>query len=403
MTLSVERVPIESLTPHSKNARQGDVGALAESLQSHGQYKPLVVQREGRVILAGNHTMLAAKALGWSEIDVVWADVDDDEGLRILLQDNRASDLATYDQSALAALLTDMAQQTEAGLAGTGFDGDALDQLLSDLASPALGSAFDPGPSGRPPVPETQDGDLWALGQHRLLCGDSLEPSVVAQALDGRKIDVVFTDPPYGVNVTGKGGRAIAGDISFTAIPLMFETLPDVLGTGAWVYVCGGQSNMPLYSRLFERYFRQLPRVVIWDKGRTAVLRHNGYHSCYEMIYWTFLEGGGNRWFAPRDSDHADDIWRIPLDSNSEREHVTQKPVALAFRAIGNSCPPGGLVFDPFAGVGCTLLGAEAADRASVSIEIDPGYCDVICRRFQSLTGVKPTRDGEPHDFLAEN
>lgn len=144
---TMERVPVASLSPHPNNPRQGDVGAICQSLKSHGQYRPIVVHGSTRHILAGNHTWKAAVALGWSEIDAVIIDCDDDQAQRILLVDNRSGDIASYDDNALADLLTELVQ-TPLGLDGTGFDGDALDELLADLnrvedvqgdAAPSLG------------------------------------------------------------------------------------------------------------------------------------------------------------------------------------------------------------------------------------------------------------------------
>jgi ParB-like chromosome segregation protein Spo0J len=128
-------VPLADLTPHPRNVRSGDVGAISQSLEAHGQYRPIIVQTGTKHILAGNHTYKAAKALGWQTIAVTWLDVDDDEALRILLVDNRSNDLATYDDHGLADLLTDL-MATEQQLAGTGYDPSDLDQLLADLAEP---------------------------------------------------------------------------------------------------------------------------------------------------------------------------------------------------------------------------------------------------------------------------
>ena len=132
MRLSIQQTPIDNIHPHPRNVRQGDVGAIAESLRAHGQYRPIVVQKSSGDILAGNHTWKAAKALGWTQVDVTFVDVDDDEAARILLIDNRANDLATYDDEGLAELLQELAA-SELSLEGTGFDGDDLDDLLFKL------------------------------------------------------------------------------------------------------------------------------------------------------------------------------------------------------------------------------------------------------------------------------
>lgn len=202
----VVSVPVDTLIPHPRNARMGDIGAIVESIRAHGLYRPLVVQRSTNTVLAGNHTLAAVKALEWTEVPVQYVDVTDDEGLRILLVDNRTNDLASYDDAALAELLTDLATASEAALAGTGFTGDDLDQLLRDLESsvefPPTGmtakdEAPDTPPSPLPENPVTQRGDLWVIGGHQVLCGDSRDADDVARVLDGASIAVSVTSPPY--------------------------------------------------------------------------------------------------------------------------------------------------------------------------------------------------------------
>jgi len=195
--------------------------------------------------------------------------------------------------------------------------------------------------------------------------------------------------------VSGKGGKAIEGDLSFTAIPLFFDMLDRTLAAKCWVYICGGQSNMALYSRMFERYFRELPRLIIWDKGKVAVLRANGYHSCFEIVYYTFRGGSGGWWFSGRTSDEADDIWRQSVEHGANRLHPTQKPVEVPLRAIANTCPEDGLIWEPFAGSGSTLIAAQMAERSCFAMEIAPEYCDVILTRWEKFTGLKAVLDVE--------
>lgn len=140
-----ELVTVADLVPHPQNPRMGDVGAIVESIRANGFYAPLVVQRSTRHVLAGNHRLLAARQVGLTEVPVVWVDVDDDRALRILLADNRTADLATYDDVNLAALLVDLAQQTEAALAGTGWSGDDLDRMIADLTAAADVTLGEPG------------------------------------------------------------------------------------------------------------------------------------------------------------------------------------------------------------------------------------------------------------------
>lgn len=356
-----------------------------------GAARSIVIDDQG-VVLAGNATLQAAKKAGIEKLQIV--DVDGDtvvavrrsnltkrQKTRLALADNRAAELAEWDGVQLGEL---RAEDPDI-LKGLFTEGEQ--KRLIKFDDTRVVPAVDDLPAKR--TTAIKEGDRFKLGRHLIICGDSTRIEVVEKVLQGRKVDCVFTDPPYGVNVTGAGGDAIAGDISFTAIPLMFDVLSGILNKGAWVYVCGGMSNMPLYGRLFERYFRQLPRVIVWDKGTVAVMRRHGYHSCFEFVYYTFLEGGGHHWYSPRTGEHADDIWRETVEHGAERQHTTQKPVSIPRRAIENTCPPKGLVFEPFSGSGSTLLACEQSDRTCAAVEIDPQYVQVAIDRWEALTGLK--------------
>jgi ParB-like chromosome segregation protein Spo0J len=182
-----EMVPLATLKPHPRNPRQGDVGAIVESIQANQFYGALVVQRSTRHILAGNHRLIAAKQAGMTELPVLWVDCDDDRALRILLADNRTNDLADYNPDALAVLLKELAETPDA-LTGTGYDGDALDELLADLAPPASDVDAEPQIDKAEELRKkwgTEPGQLWTLGDHRLLCGDSTKAEDVARVMGG--------------------------------------------------------------------------------------------------------------------------------------------------------------------------------------------------------------------------
>jgi DNA modification methylase len=212
--------------------------------------------------------------------------------------------------------------------------------------------------------------------------------------MNGEKADVVFTDPPYGVNIQGsKSGRPtmIAGDLTQTAIPFSFDLAVTIATKDdARLYFCGGEVNLYLYQKLFEKHCRQLPKHLIWKKN-AFTMKPNGYHYQYEIIFHGYKSGGGSleKWYGARTEEAASDVWQISRDSSSDYEHPTQKPVALPARAIGNSCPPSGLVFEPFGGSGSTFLAAEQLKRRCFGLEISPQYCDVIVKRWENLTGKK--------------
>jgi DNA modification methylase len=161
------------------------------------------------------------------------------------------------------------------------------------------------------------------------------------------------------------------------------------LAKKAWVYFCGGWTNISLYAKMFEYYLRLVPRVIVWDK-QSMTMRHNGYHSSYEFIFVGYTEGAGDVWFGSRAGEAATDVWRIAKPTNNERQHLTEKPVELPERAMGNSCPPNGIVWDPFLGSGTTLIACERLCRRCRAIEISPAYCAVSIQRWVDMTGGEP-------------
>lgn len=236
---------------------------------------------------------------------------------------------------------------------------------------------------------------------HRLLCGDSTKDEDVKTLMGEELADMVFTDPPYGVNIKGgKNNSTIAGDITQTAIPFSFE-LAVRLATkkDARLYFCGGEGNIGLYSKLYERYCRQLPRHLIWVKNG-FVMKPNGYHNQYEIIFHGYKPGGGglNKWFAGRTEDEASDVWQIKRDPSSSYVHPTQKPIELPSRAINNSSPEGGLIYEPFCGSGSTLIAAHQLGRVCYAVELDPYYCTVIIDRMLKLDPELTVKiNGEEH------
>jgi ParB/Sulfiredoxin domain len=194
--LETRTVSIRRLKPYPNNPRRGDISALKQSLQKNGQYKPIVVNRRTMEVLAGNQTLRAAQELGWARLAVTFVDCDEEQARRIVLADNRTADLASYETEALVDLLQEVSD-----LEGTGYDQDALDQLLDELApAPLLDDEVPP----LPPKPRTRPGDLYQLGPHRLLCGDARDHSAYKRLLGDSGADILWTDPPYGVSYEGK-------------------------------------------------------------------------------------------------------------------------------------------------------------------------------------------------------
>lgn len=417
----VSVVPLDSLTPYRTNPRIGNVEAIAESLKVNGQFRPLVVWGEYREILAGNHTWKAAKLLGWSEIAVVYVwELTEDDAAKIVLADNRYSDLATYDDAALAGLLAQVGD-----LAGTGYTEADVDALLGSLtASDDPTALTDPDDVPEAPeAPQSRLGDVWALGPHRLLVGDStgdLEP-----LMQGDLADLVLTDPPYNVAVQGgtKDKLTIENDkmanVDFRALlDGAMTSMAEHSKAGAGFYVFHSDSERVNFQQALEQAGWLVKQNLIWVKN-SLVLSRQDYHWQHEPILYGWLAGAAHSWETDRKQatviDEQQDFSKmtkadlvalledIYVKSDAVRydrptrslDHPTMKPVGLIAYLLGNSTQPGDIVLDPFGGSGSTLIACHQTKRIARLVELDPKYADVILRRYMEHTGVTPTnQDG---------
>lgn len=399
----VRDIPIASLQRFPGNARRGNVAEIRASVRRLGQYRTIVVRDTGSdlVILAGNHTADALAAEGHENARCEVITCTDDEARRVNLADNKLAEMGGYDDASLAELLTSL----DGDYDGTGWEPEDLTALLgTGDPEPSLG---DTDPDDVPELPvevTTALGDLYRLGDHLLLCGNSTKREDVARLLGDERPDIMVTDPPYGVMFGGdKSKRAISGDLSQAVIPISFAVAIDHLADDARVYLFGGSGNWQMYASLFDHHLRMQVHPIVWAK-ESFVLRPNNYHSQFEMVYfgWKGKGGGPDCWFGDRKSS---DLWAVSRrEADTEKVHPTQKPVEVCAIPIRNSAPPGGLVYEPFGGSGSTLIAAHMLGRRARVIEFDPLFCDVILRRFARFTGIKPERvlpDGttEPVSF----
>ena len=392
----LRRVPANELRPNPKNWRthpEKQLNAIRGVLAEVG-FAGAELAREledGTLELIDGHAR--AEVAGTAEVPVLVLDVNEAEANKILATFDPIGAMADSDAAKLDAVLRDVETANE-----------DLSQMIADLANEAglylddVASEIEEDEIPEPPAePITKPGDLWVLGRHRLLCGDSTREDDVRKLMNGEKADMVFTDPPYGVNIKGgnKGNKTIAGDLTQTAIPFSFDIAVSVATKDdARLYFCGSEGNICLYQKLFEKFCRQLPRHLIWVKNGFS-MKPNGYHNQYEIIFHGYKEGGGSlkKWFGERTEDAASDVWKISRDSSSTYLHPTQKPIALPTRAITNSCPKDGLIFEPFGGSGSTLMAAHETGRKCFALEFLPEFCDVIVERWQNLTGEKAKRE----------
>ncbi|MFE9812425.1 DNA methyltransferase [Streptomyces sp. NPDC005548] len=404
-------IPLDELTPFPGNAKRGDVDAIRASLRRNGQYRGLVVREipDGPlIVLAGNHTLQALTAEGaqTARCDIVLC--DDPTARRINLVDNKAAELGTYDNDALAELLSYM----DGDLEGTGYTQDDVDALLDYPEDPE--TLTDPDDVPDPPDDSvSKPGDIWHLGPHRVLCGDSTDITAVEAMLNGDRADCMWTDPPYGVDYVGKTKDALtiqndgAADLP-ELLAGAFATATAALKPGAPVYIAHAPGPLSLdFAQAFLNAGWLLRQNLIWVKD-AMVLGRSDYHYRHEPIMYGFtdpdpgsgrLGRGGDRWFG----DNAQtSVLEVPKPPRSE-DHPTMKPVELVTRCLTNSCRPGGMVYEPFGGSGTTLIAAHATRRIARLVELDPRYVDVICRRYQQHTGTQPVLEstGEAHDFTA--
>lgn len=405
--LAVLDLPLAVLTEYPGNPRRGDVDAIAESLREHGQYRAIIVRatdaehpEAGGVILAGNHTYKGAALLNWPTIRCEVIDCDDITAAKIVAVDNRAADLGGYDDRLLAELLGGMDD-----LIGTGYDDDDLAALLTGICGDTPPIADDPDDhEPTPPAePFCKTGDLWLLGDHRLTVGDSTSTDVWAALLDGRQADLVWTDPPYGVAYVGKTKDALTIDNDALDPAALARFLGAVFtlalnntrGGACW-YVASPPGPLSIQFAAALDKLGVLRQGLVWVKDQ-FVLGRSDYHYRHEPIWYGWTPGAAHHATADRTQDSVHEVAR----PKRSIDHPTMKPVELISRHIANSSRPGELVVDPFAGSGSTLLAAHDTARVAAVVEMDPRYADVICRRWQELTGDEPVLEstGEPHDF----
>jgi site-specific DNA-methyltransferase (adenine-specific) len=411
-TLQDLAVPLDTLRPYARNPRRGDVATIVESLRANGQYRPIVVRSSTREVLAGNHTLAAARELGWSEIAATFVDVDDEQAARIVLVDNRANDVAGYDEAELAELLRGLPD-----LEGTGYDQAALDALVYGLEqAPAQA------PDGIDELPDAQPiarlGDVFVLGPHRVVCGDATDPEAVAALMVRERAQAMWTDPPYGVEYVGKTRDAlrIVNDGSDGLEQLLTDAWPSALAAlepGSPVYVAHSDTRRVTFETTLTGAGFLIRQNLIWVKD-VLVLGHSDYQyrhepilaaevPSHEPVLYGFagakpgrLGRGGPWWFGP---NSATTVFEVPKPPRNA-VHPTMKPVQLICDMLANSVRPGWRVLDLFGGSGSTLMACEVHGAAARLVELDPRFVDVICARWQKHTGQLPLRDGVPCDFL---
>ena len=389
--MSVELRPLDAVRPYANNPRQNDdaVEAVAESIRRFGFRQPIVVDQDG-VIVAGHTRFRAAQRLGLATVPVhVATDLTPDEVRAYRLADNKTAELASWDDAMLSIELDAL---RGAGIDWTllGFDEEELAKLLAPAGTEGL---TDPDAVPEKPAdPITKPGDLWLLGKHRLFCGDSTSGPDVARLLDGAVPALMVTDPPYGVEYDPEwrmdagltGNTARMGKVMNDDRADWTEAWKLFPGDVAYVYHAGVFASTVQQS--LERAGFAIRAQIIWAKDRLALSRGD-YHWQHEPCWYAVREGGkGHR----TDDRTQTTLWSIPARDDAGHGHGTQKPVECMERPVRNHLAD--TVYEPFAGSGTTVIACERTGRTCMAMELDPGYCDVVVRRWEEFTGRKAER-----------
>jgi site-specific DNA-methyltransferase (adenine-specific) len=387
MTLKIESLPIDKLKFDPTNARKHsnvNLSAIAESLKQFGQRKPIVITTEN-VIVAGNGTVEAARLLGLTDVDVVRVPKDwsADQVKAFALADNRTAELAEWNPEVLSAQLLELGE--------AGFNVEALGFEVTVVKS--LADVVEDDVPDVPGEAVTQPGDVWVLGNHRLICGDSTREETYDLLLGGELADLIVTDPPYGVNYEGGQNKKKREKLASDDVDIFTEAMPWLFTyshphAALYLWYASGKGHYAYNAVRSNGY--EVRAQIVWHKLKA----HYGafmsqYMPKHEPSLYCFKSGQSAQWFGPTNEVT---VWEYDQPSRNEH-HPTEKPVTLFARAISNSSKPGDIVLDAFGGSGTLIMACEQLDRSARVIELDPKYCDVIVKRWESVTKKKAVLD----------
>ncbi len=393
--LTVETWPVDRLIPYARNPRKNDavVDKMTAAIKEFGFRIPIVARSDGSII-DGHLRLKAAQRLGMTEVPVALADDLSEAQIKAFrLLANRSVAWAEWDNELLALELKDL-QEAGYDLGLTGFDGSELKNILEDSSA---GLTDEDAVPEAPADPVTKPGDIYVLGNHRLLCGDSTVLANVEKVLDGALADMVFTDPPYNVNyantakdkMRGKNRAILNDDLGEGFEKFLYDACVNILTVckGA-IYVCMSSSELHTLQKAFVEAGGKWSTFVIWAKN-TFTLGRADYQRQYEPILYGWKQGTDHFWCGARDQG---DVWFVNKPRVNDL-HPTMKPVELVERAVQNSSKSRDIVLDCFGGSGTTLIACEKNGRQARLIELDPKYCDVIVKRWEEFTGKTAVRN----------
>lgn len=404
----IKRKKVDALIPYARNARthsDEQVAQLAASIKEWGWTTPVLVDEDGEII-AGHGRVMAARKLGIEEVPTMtasgWTKA---QKQAYVLADNQLPQNAGWDMDLLSVEMKDLdAEGFDLSLIGFGDD-----MLANMLVDKTAGLTDENAVPDVPETPVTVEGDVWLLGDHRLMCGDSTSIDAVEKLMNGQKADMVFTDPPYGMSYGG--GRAgkigsndgtvkkhgvILGDdkTGDNLIGLVQEAMASAVGVSkseSAKYVCFPWRTYTEFEAAMLDCGLKPSACIVWDK-KSIGLGNANYRPQHEFIF--YVKGGA--WYGDKAQS---DVWYSSRGSTGDYVHPTQKPVELIERAVTNSSKGGDVILDVFGGSGTTMIAAEKNGRHSRLMELDPKYCDVIVKRWCEFTGKDATLEANGKSF----
>ncbi len=403
--LQVVRWPVERLIPYARNSRthsEGQVAQIAASIAEFGWTSPILTGSDG-IIIAGHARLQAARKLGMTEVPVIVLDhLNETQRRALVLADNRLAMNAGWDEAMLRVELESL-REDDFDLGILGFADEEIEDLLAEQDGGAAGQTDEDAVPEKPETAVSLPGDVWILGQHRLLCGDSTQIDALEKVLAGGLADMTFTDPPFNVNygatmkdkLRGKKRTILNDNLGEAFGGFLRDACANILTvTKGAIYICMSSSELHTLYRAFTESGGHWSTFVIWAKN-TFTMGRADYQRQYEPMLYGWREGSQHYWCGARDQG---DVWFVKKPVRNDL-HPTTKPVELVERAIHNSSKSRDTVLDPFGGSGTTLIACERTGRQARLIELDPKYCDVIVQRYQDHCGNSAVLDGDVRSF----
>ena len=394
MKLKVEYIPINEITPYENNAKihtNEQIEQIKKSIEEFGMNDPIGIWQDN-IIIEGHGRLMACKELGMEEVPVIRLDnLTDDQRKAYTLIHNQTTMNTGFDID----ILNEELENIEIDMSEFGFDIELDDIEDTEIIEDEVPEVSE--------EPKAKLGDIYQLGNHRLMCGDSTSEEDVAKLMNGVKADMVFTDPPYGVSASG--GRSQTKDkLGMKAIvndELRKDDLTQFLSNfisvmkykdGASIYICYPWATQKEFTEAILNNNLKIKNCIIWDKKVFGLNGFKGYRPQYEMIYFCCKEDF--EWYGDKAQSN---IWQISREINREEQgnHPTPKPIELIAKALNNSSKQEDIILDVFGGSGSTLIACEQLNRKCYMMELDPHYIDVIIQRWENFTGKKAVKLNE--------